>query len=127
MKIKVLILLGCLFFATHVFSQEDNISLNVKNTTLRNVFKTIQTESGYRFFYSDDLVDLNKSISISVENGSIQDVIEELKTQTSFTFRIMEDKLIVVVPANAEQKADVISGRVTSAAEPEGLPGVWCA
>lgn len=124
MKIKVLILFSCLFFATNVFSQDETISLKLKNTSLQNVFKTIQSESGYRFFYSDDLVDLSKPISIEVTKASMQAVIDELKTQTSLTFRIMEDKLIVVVPAGEEQKAGVVTGKITSVSETMGLPGV---
>lgn len=124
MKVKLLILTVCVLFTANLFAQNESISLKVNDMTLVDVFKTIQEESGYRFFYSDDLVDLNKSISFEVEDESIQTVVTELEAQTSLTFRLMEDKLIVVVPEGAAQQPTIISGKVTSAAEPQGLPGV---
>lgn len=124
MKLKLLILTACILVGINSFAQTENISLKIENMALVDVFKTIQEEHGYRFFYSDDLVDLNKSISLTVENVGIQSVVNKLQAQTSLTFRLMEDKLIVVVPAGEEQKSAVITGKVTSENEPQGLPGV---
>ena len=124
MNFKILFIVGCLLLTTQLFAQEGNISLNIKNTPLVDVFTKIQEESGYRFFYSDDLVDLKKSVSIEVENADIESVVGALEAQTSLTFRQMEDKLIVVVPSGEEQQSAVITGKVTSESEPQGLPGV---
>lgn len=123
MKQKLLVLAVCFLFATNLFAQ-NNISLNIENMTLVNVFKTIQDKSGYRFFYSDDLVDLNKAISFNVKDVAIESIVNELEQQTELTFRLMEDKLIVVVPTGANQQATVVNGKVTSESEPAGLPGV---
>jgi len=122
MKVKILLI--CFFFISGIAFSQERISLDIKNSPLQEVFKTIQNESGYRFFYSDDLVDLNKQINLTANNQSIQTIINELESQTDLTFRLMEDKLIVVVPAGEEQKSAVITGKVTSASEPQGLPGV---
>ncbi len=122
MKLKLLILVF-LFVSVKVFSQE-KISLNIENSPLREVFKTIQQESGYRFFYSDNLVDLDKLISIQANNLAIDEVIKQLEGKTALSFRIMEDKLIVVVPATEKNQPGKITGKVTSVAEPQGLPGV---
>lgn len=124
MKIKLTSLIFCFVFVSNVFAQTENISLSIENLALQDVFKTIQDESGYRFFYNDDLVDLKMPVSLKVRNVEIQEVIEELKSQTKLTFRLMEDKLIVVVPAGEEQQSATITGKITSATEPEGLPGV---
>ncbi|NQU55220.1 MAG: SusC/RagA family TonB-linked outer membrane protein [Bacteroidetes bacterium] len=124
MKLKLLLIVGCIMFTSYVYAQDVTLSLNIKNRPLVEVFKTIQEESGYRFFYSDDLVDLNKSISIKVENVEIQKVVNELESQTSITFRLKEDKLIVVVPAGEVPQSATLTGKVTSKAEPQGLPGV---
>ena len=97
MKLKLLFLTVFVLFATHSFSQE-SISLKVKDMALVNVFKTIEKDHGYRFFYSDDLVDLNKSISVDVKDADIRQIVDELELQTDLSFRLMEDKLIVVVP-----------------------------
>ncbi len=122
MKVKVL-LICFLFISAMGFSQE-KISLKIENSPLEEVFKTIQEESGYRFFYSDDLVDINKQINLTVKDKTIESIINELEGQTNLTFRLKEDKLIVVVPADEVQQAATITGKVTSEMEPMGLPGV---
>jgi len=61
MKVRIL-LFSFLFFTGAAFSQE-SISLNIKNKPLKEVFSTIQKESGYRFFYNDDLIDINQGNS----------------------------------------------------------------
>ena len=91
---------------------------------MQEVFKTIQEESGYRFFYSDDLVDLNKQINLTANEKSIESIISDLESQTVLSFRLMEDKLIVVVPEGQEQQSGTVTGKVTCDAEPLGLPGV---
>ena len=90
MKIKLTSLIFCFVFASNVFAQTGNISLNMQSLALQDVFKNIQDKSGYRFFYNDDLVDLQMPVSLIVRNVEIQEVIDELKSQTNLTFRIME-------------------------------------
>lgn len=122
MNLKQLILIACVLLSFTLSAQE-KISLKVENMNLENVFKTIHEKSGYRFFYSDDLVDLEKIISLDVAEAGIEQLIEILKTKTNLSFRMMEDQLIVVSPVG-EKHGVVIKGRVTSAREPQGLPGV---
>jgi TonB-linked SusC/RagA family outer membrane protein len=124
MKLKLLFMVGCIMLTSQLFAKDVTLSLNIKNTPLMEVFKKIQEESGYRFFYNDDLVDLKKSISVEVENVEIQEVVDILASQTSLSFRLMEDKLIVVVPANQEEQLGIVKGKVTSADDDLGLPGV---
>jgi len=123
MKLKLLFLPVCVFFATQAFSQEA-ISLEVNEMTLVNVFKTIEEESGHRFFYSNDLVDLKKAISFDLKDVDIRQVVNELESQTDLTFRLMEDNMIVVVPADNPLQVAVVSGKVSSANDRYGLPGV---
>lgn len=123
MKLKLLFLTACVLFATQLLAQ-DNISLKVKDMALVDVFKTIEDESDYRFFYSDDLVDLDNSISFDLNDVDIRQVLGELEGQSSLTFRLMEDRLIVVVPADNPQQSAVITGTVTSVSDRYGLPGV---
>ena len=123
MKLKLLFLTVFVLLATHSFSQE-SISLKVKDMALVNVFKTIEKDHGYRFFYSDDLVDLNKSISVDLKDADIRQIVDELELQTDLSFRLMEDKLIVVVPTKDPQQPATVTGKVSSANDRYGLPGV---
>jgi len=123
MHIKFFLIAVFLMATLTVFAQ-DNISLKVESKPLKSVFNTIQEESGYRFFYNDDLVDLDNLISINVRDADIRDIIKKLEEQTNLKFRVMEEKLIVVVPDSETQQQSIIRGKVTSVNETDGLPGV---
>jgi TonB-linked SusC/RagA family outer membrane protein len=124
MKLKLLLFIGCFLITGQIFAQNEKISLDIRNSTLKEAFKTIQEKSGYRFFYSDDLVDLDKQINLEASDFTIDEVIGALESKTSLSFRKMEDNLIVVVPASEKQQPGRVTGKITSAAEPNGLPGV---
>src|SRR5210317_1954168 len=123
MKTKLSCLIVLFLFVSNVFAQNEDITLKVENMPVQDVFNTVQDESGYRFLYSDDMIDQNKSVSFDVNNVGIQRILDELKAQTGLSFRLMEDNLIVVVPSGATTQSVVITGRVTSANDPAGLPG----
>ena len=70
MKISTLLL----FLALHVSAKDyaqQKITLNVKNNSFISVLKTIEKQTTYRFFYSDDVVESNKQISIVVTEASL--------------------------------------------------------
>lgn len=103
MNIKIFVAVCCFLFAGQVFAQNEKISITIEGTTLKDALKTIQEQTGYRFFYSDDLVDLDKRIDLVANNLTISEVIAELESKTSLSYRQMEDNLIIVVPASEKQ------------------------
>ena len=66
--INLFIIVGiCMVSAVESYSQTTQLSLNVKNSTLEEVFRLIEEQSEYVFFYSDEAVDLHKRVSIQVK------------------------------------------------------------
>lgn len=124
MRVKLLMIICCFLFAGQIFAQNEKINLVIQNSTLKEAFKTIQEQSGYRFFYSDNLLDLNKQINLVASELTIDEVILMLENKTALSFRKMEDNLIVVVPAPEKPQPWSITGKVSSVSDPEGLPGV---
>jgi TonB-linked SusC/RagA family outer membrane protein len=123
MKLKLLFLSLGVLFAARAFAQE-SISLKVRDMALIQVFETLEEENGYRFFYSDDLVDPDKSVTFDLNDADIRQVLAELELQTGLSFRLMEDQLIVVVPSGEPQQPAIVRGTVTSVTDQYGLPGV---
>jgi len=109
---------------TQLLAQEDVVSEKGKSLAVNEWFKIIQEKTGYRFFYSDDIDGLDEEIVLSTKIKIIDNVLAELKEKTSLDFKMLENKLIVVVPTNATPEPIVVSGKVTTPDEPEGLPGV---
>ena len=82
-KIKTLVSLCTLvvmLFATSLTAQAQTpaVSIDVKNVSVKELFKTIEAESGYTFAYVDSEIDLSKNVSINAKNRSIIDIVAEV-------------------------------------------------
>lgn len=90
------------------------ISLTMKNRAVREVIKEIEKVSDYRFFYNDELSDLNKIISIDVKNGDIKDIMELIARQAAVSYVLKANHQVVLSLATVNQQKDVvkITGKV---------------
>ncbi len=123
----VFILLFLLFMDTgNVFAQQKSDNVPGKAKPVKEWFSLIEKKTGYRFFYSDDITGLDKSIELKskIKEKEIDSVLFELNQKTNFAFKKLENKLIVVIPEGRSLQPVVVTGRVTSDDEPQGLPGL---
>ncbi|MCK5370158.1 MAG: STN domain-containing protein, partial [Cyclobacteriaceae bacterium] len=118
-----LLFLSIMQVAASAYSQDDKVTIDAQNKPVKEIFNEIQEQSSYRFFYSDDLIDLNRKINIASKNESIESVLADISSQSGINYQVLEDNLIVISPSeNYQERA--ITGRVTSMMEGEGIPGV---
>lgn len=71
------------------------ISLNEKNTPLENVFKAIEKQSGYVFFYDYAWLQEAKSVSIKVKNASLTEVLNECFKDQPLSYSIIGKTIVV--------------------------------
>ncbi|HOY50639.1 MAG TPA: STN domain-containing protein, partial [Prolixibacteraceae bacterium] len=64
-------------FASESYSQTARLSLNLENSTIREVLKVIENQSEFRFFYSGE-VDVDREISVTVDNKNIMQTLDQL-------------------------------------------------
>jgi len=100
----------------------DQVTIEAKNKTVREIFNEIQQKSSYRFFYSDDLIDLSKKINIASIDQPVETVLADISSKSGVSYQILEDNLIVISPAEIAQER-TITGRITSMMDGEGIPG----
>jgi TonB-linked SusC/RagA family outer membrane protein len=111
MKLIVLILfLGVTtVFATPGIAQQAKVNLKMADVTIRDVFREIERQSDYDFFYNDQYIDLNSKVSVNEESEPVSEVLNDLLKGTELTYKLIEGNLIVITPI-PQQKA--ISGMV---------------
>lgn len=92
---------------------QDNISLDVKNTSLRQVFQLIERQSDYTFAYNWQTLEHAKPVTVSVQNASITQVLDLCFASQDLLYEL-EKKVIIVrsktPPRNGS--AITVSGRV---------------
>jgi len=124
MKLSILLcFIGILNASAGLFSQSTNVSLSLKNKSVKEVLREVESLSQYRFFYNDDFLDLDRVISINVENNSVEHVLNEVFASAGVSYQVLENNLVVITPATLRQ-GHRVTGSVTDGVTGESLPGV---
>lgn len=120
----VTLLVFTLQVSATVYSQTKTFNFSLKNVSVKEVFKTIETQSDFRFFYNDELSDVNRLVSLDLSNQRVEDVLSQLFDKTHVTFKVLENNLIVITPVGLINQKFPITGTVTDASTNEPIPGV---
>lgn len=112
-----LCLICCLtMFTFECYGQQtkrEKITLNVANSPVRKVISNIEGQTDYRFFYSDNLKDLDKSISIKCENAGIESVLQKILFGTSLDYKINQSRVVSIIPkVPSKEKSKALMGSI---------------
>lgn len=112
---------------TQNHSELDNTIVTIKeqNSTLKKVFRAIEAETNFNFFYDKNVVDVDKKVSIVKYKASLRNILLELSEKVDLKFKQIDN----VINVNLRDKTDVpqeikVKGKVTSAVDGLGMPGV---
>ncbi len=123
----LIILVGLLEVSASVYSQQTKLSLSMGNVTLEEVFRRIEDNSKYVFFYNAEQVQLDQKVNLNVENQKIEEILTNLLKDKGITFKVV-DRRIVLYPISgndpfySQQIINVLGKATDSSGSP--LPGV---
>ncbi len=122
-KLAALIsLIAVMNISANVFSKGEKISINVEDIQLRELFREIENNSDYAFFFNDQYGELDNRVSLEISAENITTILDVLLTDTQLDFEIMDNNFIVIVP-KADMQQVVVTGKVIDS-EGDPLPGV---
>ena len=122
---KLSLLLTCMLsvnIMASVYSQNTRFDLNIQDQSVREILKTIEKESKFRFFYNDEYSALDKKLSFAVNDKSIYDLMFLVLDDTEVGYKVMDNNFIVITSKTLLQQHQV-TGNVTSD-KGNPLPGV---
>ncbi|MEJ4089534.1 TonB-dependent receptor [Galbibacter orientalis] len=97
MKIYALIL--CLTIVKISASGSDlygqTISLNYKNTELKEVLLTIEKQTDYVFFYNNAIINEQVRINTSITSTNIDEVLENVLKGTDFKYKLINNNIVL--------------------------------
>lgn len=79
----------------HIYSQNTKISLELKNSTVEKVLKTIEEKSEYYFLYNSRLINVDREVSVRVKDATIAAVLEELFKSENVNYEVKESQIIL--------------------------------
>lgn len=107
-----------------VYSQEYILNLQLKQTSLSEVFNRMESQTGLRFLYNTMLIESKGKVDVEADRADIRNVLEQLLKPLKLTYVLNGEQVVVkeAVPAASLEK-QVIKGKVTGE-KGEALPGV---
>jgi TonB-linked SusC/RagA family outer membrane protein len=106
--------------ATASYPQKTSISLDLKNTTVKDALNEVEKQGDFSFLYSEKIVDVTRIVSVSLQNGTIEQALSQIFAGTDITFTIKGRQIVLTSPAAKNiteslvtQEPVTISGRVT--------------
>ncbi|MGK6352830.1 SusC/RagA family TonB-linked outer membrane protein [Parapedobacter sp. DT-150] len=121
MKLAVFLTVLCTFQAI-AETKAQKVTLNLRNTTLRDVMKEIQKQQGYLFFFRGDQI-ATKRVSVDLKQVELSDAMNRILENQGLVWSIKNKTIIVkrgtpsVIPAEADsppmRQQRTITGRVT--------------
>lgn len=105
LKGKILRRMGVLFasavISSSVFAQ---VTVSVKQQTIKQALRSIEQVSDYRFFYSNQLPDLDKKVTFEVNDQSIEAAMNKLLNGTGLVYEKRENNQIYLGVKGGEEK-----------------------
>ena len=93
MKVSILMLFICIFSLTaeNVYTQQKELSLELRNVNIIKAISEIEKKSDYVFLITDEArTELKKKISVSVNRESIQDILGTILKGTDLGYSVVE-------------------------------------
>lgn len=131
-KIKLLMRLSTVFFfiALQVSAKnnhaQETINLRVENGTMQEIFKKIEGQTKYRFFYSSDDLPANQRFTIDISNQGINQTLSTLFNGTHLKWKLIPSWRVVISLSNEPFIASAKYKRITGAVRAESgtpIPG----
>lgn len=123
----------CLFFTLCVVctaygnssAQKHEVTLNLENVSLYELFNQLKQQTGLRFLYNAEQLDGMSNVSVQAKNEKVNDVLDKVFAGKALTYDCDGEVIIVkrleILPQSVETKK--ISGKVTDVRN-NPLPGV---
>jgi len=111
-------------YAVNTYSQNARLNLNIKNANIIDIFREIERNSEFGFFFKSEEMNVERRQSVSVSGATIDEVLKKVLDE-NYSYKIL-DKNIVVTRGSfngTQQQEQRISGKVTDSSGAT-MPGV---
>ena len=86
-------------FANSAYSQSllnKMVSISVSHTEIKKVIKELEKETGAKFSYSSEVIDVNKKISCSLNNVRLEDFLNNQFKPLHIYFSVLDNEVIML-------------------------------
>jgi len=88
------------------------LTLNLRDVEFKKVLTVIESQSDYRFMFSNRNIPNESKVDINVKDAQITTVMDLILNNSGFTYQELSNNLIVIMPEGAQLKAIKVTGKV---------------
>ncbi len=92
------------FSSTYAISQSKGITINLKDVTIEQVLKSLQSKSDVNIFYNADDLKNQPKVSVNIKKGSVEDILKACLKNTSLSYKLVNKTFVI---KKKERKAAV--------------------
>ncbi len=134
LKMKLTVFILVLSFIGAIASEsyaQTKLSLDLKNTTVRDALDAIENQSEFFFLYSEKLIDVNRKVDIDVQQSTVDKILDKVFYGTTVQYAVKDRQIVLTTPeanlpegtTSGTQQQKSVSGKVTDSTG-GSLPGV---
>ena len=129
MKLTIILLFGSLMtISASTYSQNTKLNLSARNSSLIDIFRQIEDQSEFYFYFKKEEVKSIESVSFEAKDALVTEILDQVLAKTGLEYKVI-DRYIVVKPkgtADREmttQQSRKLTGKVVDDTG-VSLPGV---
>ncbi len=98
MKISVfLFIISLLHVSAGSYGQDTKLTINERGIELGKLLTQLESQTGFSFFYNNDLINKAMKVDINVRNKNIRDILDQVLKGTGIEYSIRETDIILKV------------------------------
>src|ERR1035437_1457410 len=96
----IMLIISMLNIYAKGYSQNEKLTMHLENVSMRQIISNLEKQSDYKFLYNDDFSGLDKVVSLNAEKMTIIEILDKIFDNTEVACKILDNKLIVIIPRN---------------------------
>lgn len=93
---KILIFTFVFLAYSSISAQDRKFTLQKENIPLQSLFKEIQSQCGYTFVYSDEIVSDTMKVTVNVNRLPVSDVLKTILPSKKLFYQLLSERMIVI-------------------------------
>ncbi|QNK63628.1 TonB-dependent receptor [Pedobacter sp. PAMC26386] len=109
-KFIIVLIICCLYLSAAGYAQ--TITLNATNASLEEIFKDIEKQSDYSFFYKYKEIIQAKPVTVKLKNVSLKQALIQCFQNEPFTYKIIDKNILVTIKPGSSASGNVPEQKV---------------
>jgi len=83
--------------ATESYSQT-KLSLDLRNTTVKEALDAIENQSEFFFLYSEKIIDVNRRVTVEVQQITVDKILDQIFEGTNISYAVKNRQIVLTTP-----------------------------